>query len=220
MPFKILMIDDHPTQLEGYKVVLEFNNQGLEIESTLANSCEEAYKIITNKENSVFFDMVFLDRSLPPFEEMKIKSGEDLALLVKEHLPESKIIMLTSHAEAFILYNIVKKINPNGLLVKSDFDGEELLNAFDKVVNSQIYHSETVTKSIKELLSREEYLDSINREIITLLSQGIRTKSMPEFINLSHSAIEKRKVQIKDYFCIDKGSDEDIIREAKKLGFI
>lgn len=214
------MIDDHPTQLEGYKVVLEFNNQGLEIESTLANSCEEAYKIITNKENSVFFDMVFLDRSLPPFEEMKIKSGEDLALLVKEHLPESKIIMLTSHAEAFILYNIVKKINPNGLLVKSDFDGEELLNAFDKVVNSQIYHSETVTKSIKELLSREEYLDSINREIITLLSQGIRTKSMPEFINLSHSAIEKRKVQIKDYFCIDKGSDEDIIREAKKLGFI
>lgn len=220
MPFKILMIDDHPTQLEGYKVVLEFNNQGLEIESTLANSCEEAYKIITNKENPVLFDMVFLDRSLPPFEEMKIKSGEDLALLVKKHLPESKIIMLTSHAEAFILYNIVKKINPNGLLVKSDFDGEELLNAFDKVVNGQIYHSETVTKSIKELLSREEYLDSINREIITLLSQGIRTKSMPEFINLSHSAIEKRKVQIKDYFCIDKGSDEDIIREAKKLGFI
>ena len=220
MAFKILMIDDHPTQLEGYKVVLEFNSLGLEIQYTLANSCKQAYEIITNKEKTVFFDMVFLDRSLPPYEEMKIKSGEDLALLVKEHLPQSKIIMLTSHAEAFILYNIVKKISPNGLLVKSDFGGDELLDAFDKVVNHKIYHSETVTKSIKELLSREEYLDTINREIITLLSQGIRTKSMSDYINLSQSAIEKRKVQIKDYFCIDKGSDEDIIKEAKRLGFI
>ena len=220
MAFKILMVDDHPTQLEGYKVVLEFNNQGLQIEPTLANSCEEAYHIITDKINPVEFDMVFLDRSLPPYHDQKINSGEDLAILVQEHLPNTKIVMLTSHAEAFILYNIVKKINPNGLLVKSDFSGDELLNAFEKVVNNQKYHSETVIKSIKELLSREDYLDSINREIITLLSQGIRTKSMPEYINLSHSAIEKRKVQIKDYFCIDKGSDEDIIKEAKRLGFI
>jgi hypothetical protein len=34
------------------------------------------------------------------------------------------------------------------------------------------------------------------------------------------SAIDKRKAQIKDFFCVQKGTDEDIIREAKKHGFV
>jgi two-component system, NarL family, response regulator NreC len=39
-------------------------------------------------------------------------------------------------------------------------------------------------------------------------------------LNLSKSSIEKRKMQIKDYLCIAKGTDEDIVRESRKLGFI
>lgn len=220
MSLKVLMIDDHPTQIEGYKIILTYNNLGLEIETTTAFNCKDAFEIITDSSNSNFFDIVFLDRSMPPYLEKNIKSGEDLALLVKKHIPKSKTVMLTSHAEAFLLYNIVKKIEPDGLLVKSDFSAEELLNAFDMIMNDEVYHSETVKESIKELLSREEYLDSYNRQIITLLSQGIKTKSLPEYLNLSMSAVEKRKSQIKDYFCIEKGSDEDIVREAKRLGFI
>jgi two-component system, NarL family, response regulator NreC len=39
-------------------------------------------------------------------------------------------------------------------------------------------------------------------------------------LHLSNSAVEKRKVIIKEYFGIDKGTDEDIIREARKQGLI
>ena len=70
------------------------------------------------------------------------------------------------------------------------------------------------------MISSAKTLDSYNRQIIILLSQGVKTKNFHEHINLSTSAIEKRKAVIKDYFGIIKGSDEDILREARKQGLI
>ncbi|HLF52652.1 response regulator [Flavobacterium sp.] len=220
MKLKILMVDDHPSMIEGYKIILSYNDLGFEIETTAAHNCENAFEIITNTTNLDFFDLVFLDYSLPPFEAKNISSGEDLAMLVKTHLPNSKIVMLTSHTEALILYNIIRNVEPEGLLVKSDFSAEELISAFDIIMRGEIYHSLTVKQNVKELLSKKVYLDHFNRQIITLLAQGIKTKSLPAHLNLSISAIEKRKVQIRDYFCVQKGNDEDIIREARKLGII
>lgn len=219
MAVKILFVDDHPSQILGYKTILTYNHQNLEIESRECYNCKDAFEVIV-QANPNDFDIVFLDRSMPPYEEKNIYSGEDLALLVREKLPLAKIIILTSHAEAFIIYDIVKKVSPSGLLIKSDFDAEELLAAFDTVLNEETHFSETVAKAMKELLSREEYLDSVNRQIIILISQGFKTKTIASEVNLTESAVEKRKAKIKDYFCIDKGNDEDIIREAKKLGFI
>ena len=45
---------------------------------------------IQNNEN--FFDFIFLDRSLPPFPEKKLKFGEDLAVLAKEYQNKAKIV--------------------------------------------------------------------------------------------------------------------------------
>lgn len=219
MKLKILMIDDHPSLIEGYKIILSYNNLGYEIETTAAYNCKDAYGIITNTD-FVFYDFVFLDYRLPAFEEKNIFSGEDLAVLVREYMPESKIVILTSHVESILLYNIIKNVNPEGLLVKSDFNAEELLEAFDIIIKNEIYHSQTVKQNIKELLSKKIYLDNFNRQIISLLAQGIKTKSLPTYLNLSIGAIEKRKVNIRDYFNLKKGSDEDIIREAKKLGLV
>ena len=219
MSVKILFVDDHPSQIMGYKTILAYNNLNLDIVAAECHNCKEAFSVITQAEPGQF-DVVFLDRSMPPYEEGGIFSGEDLALLVKKHLPEAKIVILTSHAESFIIYDIVKKVSPNGLLIKSDFGGEELLSAFEMVLNGETHYSETVRKAIKELLSREDYLDTINRQIIILISKGFKTKTIANEVNLTESAVEKRKAKIKDYFCIDKGNDEDIIREAKKLGFI
>ncbi|HEY0092487.1 MAG TPA: response regulator [Flavobacterium sp.] len=219
MAVKILMIDDHPSQIEGYKVILEYNELGLEIDSTPCYTSESAYKLLTSPAHPEF-DIVFLDRNMPPYPQGNITTGEDLVRVIKKHLPKSLLVVITSHAEAFLLYDIVKKFEPAGVLVKSDFRAEELLDAFGRIMDGEKYLSETVEKSIKELLSKESYLDSFNRQIITLLGQGVKTKSLPNYVNLSLSAVEKRKAQVKDYFCLEKGSDEDIVREAKRLGFI
>lgn len=220
MSIKILIVDDHPLQIEGYKSILQYNLENLEIETTVCYNCEEAYSIIVNTEASLHFDVVLLDRSLPPYPEKKIYSGEDLALLTREHSPKSKIMILTSHAEAFVIYDLVQKVRPDGVLIKSDFDGDELLVAFSSVLNGAIYYSQTVKDSIKELLSRENYLDVINRQIIVLLAQGLKNKTIALQLNLSDSAIEKRKSKLKDFFFISKSTDEELVQEARKMGFI
>lgn len=216
----VLMIDDHPSQIEGYKVILSFNEDDYLVKTTACYDCESAYKLITT-QNSEAFDVIFVDKSMPPYVEKNINSGEDLVPIIRQHMPLSKVVIITSYIEAFVLYHIVKTFQPTGLLVKSDFKPEELLFAFNQIMHGEIYYSETVKESINQLLSKKEFLDSINRQIIIMLSQGIKTKNLPQYLNISLSAVEKRKSQIKDYFCIsNKGSDEEIVKEARRLGFI
>lgn len=214
------MIDDHPSMIEGYKSILSFNDLDYDLNVTPAYNCESAYHLITDIQSKPAYDVVFIDLSLPPFLEQNIKSGQDLASLVRLYMPSSKIVILTSHIEAFVLYKIHREIEPEGFLVKSDFTADELLTAFHQIVTGNKYKSRTVQQNIKDLMANDFLLDENYQQIITLLAQGIKTKNMPEYINITLSAIDKRKAHIKEFFNIEKGSDEDIIKEAKKRGLI
>ena len=217
MKLKILIVEDHPSMIEGYKIILSYNTKDYEIEAISAYNCKTAYDLITDPNE---FDVILLDYSLPAYPEKGINSGKDLAVLARKQKPNSRIIVLTSHSEALILYDLIVTVEPEGILVKSDFSAEELLKAFELIVEGGTYHSTTVTQNVSELLSKKIYLDSYNRKIIALLAEGIKTKNIPNYMNLSISAVEKRKVQIKDYLGIDKGGDEEIIRKAKEAGLI
>lgn len=220
-PLKILMIDDHPMIIAGYKSILSFNDSGYEIETTEITNCKDAYELILDS-NNFFFDLIFLDLSLPSYEEKGIYSGEDLALLIRERYKYQRIIILTSHTEGFLLYNLKKKIQPEGLMVKSDFSAEDLLEAFETVLKGKNYFTKTVVDAVEEIANSnaKTLLDEINREIIVLLGKGVLTKNLPSYFGVSQSTIDKRKAQIRDYFMIKGGTDEDIVREAKKHGFI
>lgn len=209
------MVDDHPLQIEGYKVILS-GRRGIDITFTECYSCEKAYGVITGRNKG--FDVAFIDYNMPRWND--IESGADLARIVRAHLPGCKIVVITAHCESFLLYNLVRTVSPEGLWVKSDFGPAGLLAAFSAVMEGETNYTDTVSSGIRRMLSNGRYLDVYNRQIITLLSKGVRTRNMPNFLHLSLSAIEKRKAQVRDYFCLDKGSDEDIVREARRQGYI
>lgn len=219
MSMQVLFVDDHYLMIEGYKSILAISPIDRDTEIYAAHNCEEAFNLIT-KQPKIYFEMVFLDLTIPPFPNENLWSGADLAKVVKKHLPECKITILTSHAEAFVLYDIIKEINPSGLLVKSDITIPEFRVAFEEILNGTIYYSATVKQYLREITSRTIYLDNYNRQIILLMAQGIKTKNLPNHLPLSISAIDKRKVLIKEYFNLDRGTDEDILYAAKKAGFI
>jgi two-component system response regulator NreC len=215
---KILIVDDHPTMIEGYRSILNSNYPKDTFSISIAHSCETAYHYITKTNQP--FDLVLLDLALPPYEPAKFASGEELAVLIQKLWKDTKIMMLTSHTEAFILYNLIKKINPEALLIKSDFKSDEFLKAIGKVLQGQTYYSQTAQQSIKEVGANHFGLDSYDRRIISLLAKGIKTKNLPEHLGITISAIDKRKAQIKLFFGIQKGNDEDIITEARKRGLV
>ena len=107
MKIRVLMVDDHPPIIEGYKAILAFNTFGYELETTATHSCEAAYYSIVNARTP--FEIVFLDMTLPPFPEKKLESGEDLIPVVRKYHPEARIVVLTSHSESIALFKVLNE---------------------------------------------------------------------------------------------------------------
>lgn len=219
---KVLMVDDHPLILEGYKnIILEMDSEDRQIIIDDADSLESAYnKLQASVNSSNFFDIIFLDINLPEFQKENILSGEDLALYIRKVSPQSKIVFLTMHNENFRLYNIVKNVNPEGLLIKSDVASKDVMDTFNDILAGKISYSDTVIKFMRTEITTDFTLDQFDRQIIFQLSKGIQTKKLPELIPLSLAAIEKRKRHLKDIFGIEKEGDLVLINKAKQLGFL
>lgn len=215
------MVDDHPIIIEGYMNVLmatKTDDQELNIET--ANNCDMAQIMITRASKDKHYDICFFDISLPPSQDGKYTSGEDLAKLAQKMMPETKIVILTMFNESFRIHNIIKEINPDGFLIKSDLTSMELADAFQHILKSPPYYSSTVHSFVKKTFSSEIYVDDVNRKILYLLSQGVKTKSLSDHISFSTSSIEKRKKQLKILFSVDDGKDETLLEMAKEKGFI
>lgn len=218
-PINILIVDDHPFIIQAYKNALDkYSQQGFEFVVTQANNCKTGYESIT--EAKVPFNVAFFDISMPEYAEKEIYSGEDLAALMKTEMPDCKIILLTMHTELLKINNIIKNINPSGLIIKNDLTFDELIFAFDKIINNESYYSQTVIKLVGQAQYNNIELDAFDKQILFHLSKGVKTKDLPQYIPLSLSAIEKRKLNIREILEVKGGSDIDLINEAKTKGVI
>lgn len=218
---KILMVDDHPMIIEGYQMTLVATkkpHQHLNID--IAHDCDMANQLIRKAADNEPYDVLFFDISLPASKDGLITSGEDLAKIARVYLPDAKVIILTMFNESFRILNIIKEINPEGLLIKSDLTSSELAEAFQHILASPPYYSSTVNTFLNTTITSDIYLDEVNRKILHLLSQGVKTKTLKEHIDLSMSAIEKRKKHLKLLFDVEDGKDETLLKEARIKGFL
>ena len=220
MDIKILMVDDDIPTTTGYQTILEMNEEDLTFQFTKSNTFQEAYSIITNPVYQNAFNLIILDRSMKPYPEKKILSGEDLIEVIHHFLPNVKILIITSHAEKFSVYDIIHKNRPDGMMIKSDVDDTNLVQCVKAILNDESYHSQLVKIALKEEIISKGLLDTIDRLIITLLSQGFQIKTIAEKLNMSQDTIKKRKSKIKDILGIDKGNDEDILNICRSLNLI
>lgn len=219
---KILMIDDHPMIIEGYQnTLLLTKKESQELEIDIANNCDEAISYMDKSiQKELPYDVLFVDISLPPSEDGVMSSGEDLAEYARRILPNTKIIILTMFNESFRIHNIIKTIDPEGFLIKSDLTSSELASAFQVVLNNPPFYSGTVNSHIRKTISSDIVVDDKNRKILHLLSQGVKTKNLAAHLDISLSAIEKRKKQLRDIFEVNDGQDETLLNEARKKGFV
>lgn len=217
----ILMVDDHPIIIEGYQNTLmatKKDNQTLIIDT--ANTCDSANVLMQRASKERPYDVCFFDISLPPSADGNITSGEDLAKICRDIMPNSKVVILTMFNESYRIHGIIREIQPDGFLIKSDLTSMELSEAFQHILVDPPYYSSTVSTFLKKAVSNDEYVDKINRKILQLLSQGVKTKSLPDHIDLSMSSIEKRKKQLKSIFNVTDGRDETLILKAKGKGLV
>ncbi|WGD35509.1 response regulator [Olleya sp. YS] len=219
---KILMVDDHPMIIEGYQHTLlatKKENQTLEID--IATDCDSALAAI-KKSKSIGkpYNIYFFDISIPESKDGIYKSGEDLAKYVKQTQPEAKVVILTMFNEVYRIHSIIRSINPEGFLIKSDLTSSELASAFEVIQNRPPFYTGTINNIIKRSIFNPIEVDEINHKMLHFLSLGVRTKDLVGHLGITLSAIEKRKKNLKELFAVEDGKDETLIRIAKEKGYI
>lgn len=216
----ILIVDDHPFIIQGYKnAITRYKPDEFEFFIEQANDCKSGYDIITNPETKDF-DIAFLDISMPAYEEKGMFSGEDLAKLLNTYMPNCKIILLTMYTELLKIKNIIDAINPSGLVIKNDLTFDELLFGFNKVINNEIYYSQSIQKMMDFDQCETIEIDLFDKQILFHLSKGTKTKEITQYIPISLEAIEKRKLSLKKRLDLKDESDIELVREAKKRGLL
>ncbi|SEP12258.1 DNA-binding response regulator, NarL/FixJ family, contains REC and HTH domains [Flavobacterium sp. CF108] len=214
----ILIVDDHPFIIEGYKnAITRYNPKEYEFIIAQAHDCKSAYDILEG-ENTPQFDIAFLDISMPAYEEKNLFSGEDLAKIILKKMPYCKIVLLTMYTELLKIKTIIRTINPNGLIIKNDLTFDELLFAFDKVMKSEKYYSQSVVKMLNQSPHNSIEIDEFDKQILFHLSKGTEVEEMPQYIPISITEIEKRRSSLKELLKIRSGSDDDLVKDAKSKG--
>lgn len=214
----ILIVDDHPFIIEGYKnAITRYDPKGYEFFILQANDCKSAYDLLEDPKTPNF-DIAFLDISMPAYEEKEIFSGEDLAKLILSKTPACKIILLTMYTELLKIKTIIRTINPCGLVIKNDLTFDELLFAFDKIMKGDRYYSQSVVKMLNQAPHNSIEIDQFDKQILFHLSKGTETEEMPQYIPISLNAIQRRKTNLKELLKIKTGEDLDLVKEAKSKG--
>lgn len=202
----ILLADDHLMCLDGYITALNNPNNNY----ALAYNCEDVYRLLSQ---GVVPDVAVLDHDMKPFEEKKLISGIDCAKYIRKHIPACKIIMITAHEDAVLLYNIRRQGTLDALIIKSDFTHNLLI---DLVVNSFVepYYSEGAKRAFKQLTTISTLLESKNREILTYLAAGFKVSQLDDLVNLSQSAIKRRIGKMLQEFNVT--DNQELIRVARE----
>ncbi len=221
-PFRTLIIEDHQLIIDGYKKALEhvsFKNNIL-FTTNVAKNCEQANDEIEHALDTKVIDLVFLDISLPPSENKKLLSGDDLGIKLKRLFPNVKIIVSTHLSDNYRLVNILKNIKPDSLLLKSELDFQSLTEGILNVINDIPFYSKPVLKLVRQHVSNDFNLDDIDRKMLYHLSLGTKTKELPDIIHLSIAGIERRKRRLNQIFNNKKKTDKALLILAKENGFL
>ncbi|MBZ9731164.1 response regulator [Salegentibacter sp. JZCK2] len=219
---KILMIDDHSLIIEGYKSILQEDSKDDDFVLIIdtAHDCGEANQKIIKSLNDGLYDIVFLDINLPSSIDKKFLSGEDLGQEIRKVSPLTSLIVLTMYSENIRLMNILKNIDPEAFLIKSDITPTEFIKAFRKVLIGKVHYSQSIINLMRRQLTSEIILNENDRAILYYLAEGVRTKDLVVKVPLSLAAIEKRKKFLKEIFEVEDGGDLALINGAKKKGFL
>lgn len=216
---RILLVDDHPMTLEGYKSALVNGFFEHIPQFTTSNNCRDAYREVgLMAAEQQEFQLAIVDYGLPAYTEKGIENGGDMAMAIRKIMPDCRIIMITAHTEIIIIYDIAKKIRPNGLIIKNDVTPENLKAVVKTVLDGNEYQSPMVKNSINEIWKKQLMIDDNNRQILLYLSKGFKIRELDQIIHLTNSTIQKRIILMKKAF--EVSDDSGLIKAAIRHGFL
>jgi two-component system invasion response regulator UvrY len=184
----IILVDDHEIVRTGLKMVIN-KMSGIHIIAEGENGQQAIDLVRTHKP-----DVVLMDVNMP------IISGVEATRRISQHMPSTKVIILTVHAENPFPAQLLEA-GALGYLTKG-CAAEELEKAIKKVVSGGKYiESEIAQKMAMSMFpgSESSALDDLSAremEVMMLLAQGKRPKEIAESLILSPKTVATYKYRI------------------------
>ena len=206
---RVMLVDDHDLIRYGLRRLLE-DQKGIEVDEE-ANSGEKAQE----KIRAVKPDVVLMDINMPG-----IGGFEATSRMCKSY-PESKVIVLTVHCEGPLPKRILEA-GAVGYLTKG-CPVEEMVEAIQKVHKGLRYIAPTIAQqlALSMLPGEESIIDLLSQrelQVLIMISQGMRTNTISEKLNLSPKTISTYRKRLHDK--LDVSNDVEMMHLAIKHGII
>jgi len=209
-PIRALIADDHALVRAGIRALVE----KIDDVSVIAEAGEglEALQLIKELKP----DVVLLDVTMPGL------SGLEVLAETRKLLPDVRVIILTVHDEAEYAMQALRA-GAAGFLPKSAA-ANELQVAIETVSRGEIYVSDEVSRrtlleySRGRIEHRLALLTPRQREILTLIAEGLNTKDIGRRLNISAKTVESHRAQLMERLNIHDVAS--LVRFAIKVGLI
>lgn len=191
MTIKAIIADDHTIIREGLKTLLE--NNGVEV-TALARNGREAI----NQANEFQPDVVIMDISMPDL------NGLDATAIIREQIPETKIIALSMHSDKKQIDRMFAS-GASGYVLK-DSAIDELYDAIQQVCDGKSYlsppiarmYNDNQTNVLKEIELTPPCKDISKKErhVLQLVAEGEKTRDIAEKLGVSIKTVETHRRNI------------------------
>jgi len=218
-PIKILIVEDHELTRQGLAYGLsKFNHFSVVGE---AEDGQEAIEL----SHKLHPDIVLMDIVLP------VINGIKATRLVKAELPQTKVLMLTSHSDQDKVFEAFAA-GADGYCMK-DVKTERLAQIIEMVQDGVLWLDPVIASFIlkvmpliSEAVSKvsekgKEALDvdltSREKEILTLIAEGLNNKDMAERLNISLFTVKNHVSNIIQKLAVEDRTQAAILALKKGL---
>ncbi|MEG0283331.1 MAG: response regulator transcription factor [Erysipelotrichales bacterium] len=172
---KVILIDDDKLVTLSLKTILEV--EGLDVVA-----CGEDGNEALGLYKEYQPDIVLMD------VRMKEKKGIDAAKDILNYDKDAKIILLTTFVDDDYILEAIS-CGVKGYLLKQDY--EKLVDAIEKVTNSQIVYSNEILSRIPNAMNpnNDNVLSYKELKVVKLIAQGLNNKEISQEIYLSEGTV-------------------------------
>jgi DNA-binding NarL/FixJ family response regulator len=184
-PIKVLLVDNHPLVLEGLKAILD-TFEAFEVVGA-AGSALSGIAMARSSRPQV----VLMDINMPQI------SGIDAIAMLREEVPEARVLMLSMHdSREYISTSVMH--GASGYILK-DVSTEEIVAAIEAVASGGTYFSSGVSDVLLERRKVEPAQPLTAREysVLLLIAAGQSNKDIAEALAISAATVETHRKKIK-----------------------
>ncbi len=190
---RIAVVDDHSLFRKGMISILE-QVSDFEVVMEATNGLEFLHKL-----PNIPVDVVLMDLQMPQLD------GTKATEIIRERFPHIKVIILSMHDEDKYILHLME-IGANGYLLK-DNDPEEVEKAIRKVLETDIYFSDFVSKVMLRKMTRKNQqenkifnyktdLSDREKEVLKHICEGLTTTEIGDILSLSPRTVEGHRLRM------------------------